>query len=189
MALPYSAYKKKVQPELAKLSPEQLLFVGAWTAEYLDRQYGTILDGDGFAREHEVLQNAIAFLWKGVDDPGALAEADVRKQLKQVRNIDIDDLDFARPKDCGILKLMEAVESTLSYVKDKKADGILMTAWFPLDVLNAQKDEQYAMNETPPKFKLDDPFFAEELGAQLKLFAYLAEGQAASSADKTMFRQ
>ncbi|WP_343691388.1 hypothetical protein [Chitinophaga sp.] len=188
MALPYSAYKKKVQPELAKLSPEQLLFVGAWTTEYLDRQYGTILDGDGFAREHEVLQNAIAFLWKGVDDPATLVEADVKKQLKQVRNIDIDGLDFAKPKDCGILKLMEAVESTLSYVKDRKLDGILMTAWFPMDVLNAQKDEKYVMNETPPKYKLDDPFFAEELEAQLKLLAYLAEGKAFSSANKSIFR-
>jgi hypothetical protein len=188
MALPYSAYKKKVQPELAKLSPEQLLFVGAWTAEYLDRQYGTILDGDGFAREHEVLQNGIAFLWKGVDDPAILTEADVKKQLKHVRNIDIDDLDFARPKDCGILKLMEAVEAALSYAKDRKMDGIMMTAWFPLDVLNAQKDEKFAMNETPPKYKLDDPYFSEELGAQLKLFAALQEGKNLTSTDKTIFR-
>lgn len=188
MALPYSAYKKKVQPELAKLTPEQLLFIGAWTADYLDRQYGTILDGDGFAREHEVLQNAIAFLWSGVDDPATLTEADLKKQLRHVRNIDIDNLDFAKPKDCGILKLMEAVESTLSYVKDRKLEGILMTAWFPLDVLNAVKDEPYVMKETPPKYKLDDPFFSAELGAQLKLFGYLETQPAISSKDKTIFR-
>lgn len=188
MALPYSAYKKKVQPELAKLTPEQLLFIGVWTADYLDRQYGPVLDGDGFAREHEVLQNAIGFLWNGVDDPSLLNEADVKKQLKHVRNIDIDNLDFQKPKDCGILKLMEAVESTLSYAKDRKPDGILMTAWFPLDVLNAVKDEQYAMNETPPKYKLDDPFFSEELQAQLKLFAYLETQPKLSSTDKTIFR-
>lgn len=188
MALPYSAYKKKIQPELAKLTPEQLLFVGAWIAEYLDRRYGTILDGDGYAREHEVLQNAIAFLWKGVDDPAALLEADLKKQLKQVRNIDIDGLDFAKPKDCGILKLMEAVEGTLSYAKDRKLDGILMTAWFPLDVLNAQKDEPYVMNETPPKYKLDDPFFAAELSAQTQLFAHLAAGNTVNSTNKSIFR-
>ncbi|WP_440133169.1 hypothetical protein [Chitinophaga sancti] len=188
MALPYSAYKKKVQARLAKLTPGQLLFVGAWTADYLDRQYGPILDGDGFAREHEELQNAIAFLWHGVDDPAILTEGELKKQLRHVRNIDIDNLDLARPKDCGILKLMEAVESTLNYVKERKLEGILMTAWFPLEVLNAKKDEPYVMKETPPKYRLDDPFFSEELGAQLKLFAYLEGGKTVSSADKTIFR-
>ncbi|OMP77718.1 MULTISPECIES: hypothetical protein [unclassified Chitinophaga] len=188
MALPYSAYKKKIQPELAKLSPEQLLFVGVWTAEYLDRQYGPCLDGDGHARAHEVLQDAIGFLWNGIDDPSTITEADLKKQLRHVRYIDIDDLDFAKPKDCGILKLMEAVESTLSYAKEKKPDAILTTAWFPMDVLNAVKDSEFVMKETPPKYKLDDPFFAEELESQTKLFAHLQEGKNLTSKDKTIFR-
>ncbi|RXK81152.1 hypothetical protein [Filimonas effusa] len=188
MPLLYATYKEEIKPLVEKLPEEKLLFAAVWTADYLDRQYGIYFNHIGHKEERDVLQNAIAFLWNVVDDAAAINLTEQRRHLKLVRNIDIDNLDFAIPDQCGILKIMEATESALVFVKNKNVNNVVDIGWHPIEVLNSVKDSVIPWYETPPNYEIDDPFFKEELTAQMRLYSFLNSNEPVSSAEKKIFR-
>jgi hypothetical protein len=188
MALPYVTYTKAVKNDLTTLPFEKLLFFGTWCCEYLDNKYGNYLDELGFVKEHTVMSNAIVFLWGVIDSNAVIDEAAVKKHLKPLLNIDMDyEFDFAKPKDCGVLKLMEGIERMLNYLKKKKTEDVLACAYYPLDVLNAFKNSKLDPYTTPMKSGIDDPYFKEELDTQQKLLAYLKDHNITST-DKDIYR-
>jgi hypothetical protein len=189
MALPYLAYTKTVKNELTALPFEKLLFLGTWCCEYMNNKYGNYLDELGYVKEHTIMTDVISFLWNIIDSNSVIDETAVKKQLKMLMNMDMDyEFDFAKPKDCGVLKVMEGIERTLNYVKKKNPEDILACAYYPLDVLNAIKNSKLDPYTTPMKSGTDDPFFKEELDAQKKLLQYLKEHDNITSADKHIFR-
>jgi hypothetical protein len=191
MALPYPVYSKTLKDDFKQLSFEKLLFLGSWCCEYLNNKYGSFLDELGYVKEHQILSDIIAFLWDVVDNPSvsSVDETTVKKQMKNLQKMDMAyAFDFAKPKDCGVLKLMEGVERVLNYLKKKNPDDILACAYYPVDVLNAVMNSKLDPYTTPDKSTIDDPFFKEELDAQRKLLVYLKEHEKVTSADKHIFR-
>ncbi|SFE05133.1 hypothetical protein SAMN05518672_104276 [Chitinophaga sp. CF118] len=188
MALPYLVYKKAIKDDFKQLPFEKLLFLGVWCCEYMDNKYGSYLNELGHEKEHKILTDAVLFLWSVIDNPSIIEDAVIKKQLKVLRNIDIDGLDFAKPKDCGILKIMEGIENTLTYIQKKDIEDIFACTYYPLDVLNAVMNSKLDPYTTPMKSGIDDPFFKEELDAQKKLVEYLQSNEKLTSADKHIFR-
>lgn len=188
MALPYSVYKKNIKDDLKDLPFEKLLFFGTWCCEYLDKKYGSYLDELGHQKAHQLLTDGISLLWTGIDNAAAIDDAAVKKQLKLIRNIDIDGLDFAKPRDSGILKIMEGTEITLGYTQKKNAEDIIVCGYFPVDVLNSIMNSKLDPYTTPLKSGIDDPFFNEELTAQKKMIEYLKTHEGLTSSDKHIFR-
>ena len=188
MPLLYAVYKKKIKPLLEKLSFQQLIFAAVCTADYPDRQYGDYFSLIEHSKQREVLQEAISYLWKTVDNVAKVNFTEQRRHLKKVREIDIDNLDFAVPNQCGILKIMEATESALVFLKSRNINNVIEIGYYPIDVLNSIKDSQIPWYETPPLYDIDDPFFKEELTAQIRIYDYLSFRNVVSRANKKDFR-
>lgn len=185
MALDHSAYSRRTRAALKVLPRERLSFLTAWVCEDLDRRHGHALDERGHSAEHARITDAIALLWRNVDDPDAVDSAELSRTLRAVRSIDIDDLDYARIDDCGVLSLMEAVEAALSL--EVKGDlGAAVTAlWMPVQVLNTIKADG-SLRETSDA--IDDPFFAQELAVQKAVIDALRAGADLRSTDRAIHR-
>lgn len=188
MELTISGYEKKLAGEFKNLPFEKLLFFGTWCCEHMDRKYGSDFDDLGLDKARKTLTDAISFLWSVVDNPSAIKDTDIKAQLKKVENVSVGDLDFAIPKECGILKTLESVETVLNYSKNKQAKYIVACAAYPLDVIEVIINSKLDPFTTPPEIDVNDPLVKKEVDAQKKLIGYLKEIEELTSADKYIFR-
>lgn len=188
MELTISGYEKKLASELKQLPFEKLLFSGTWCCEYLDNKYGPDFNERGLDKARKTLTEAISFLWSAVDNPSAIKEADIKAQLKKVENVSVGDLDFAIPKECGILKTLESVETVLNFSKNKQVKYIVACASYPLDVIESIINSKLDPFTTPPEIDVNHPLVKEEMDAQKKLIDYLKSKETVTSADKHIFR-
>ncbi|MDC7803767.1 hypothetical protein PP359_07555 [Sphingomonas sp. BLCC-B65] len=189
MAVTYASFSRRTRAKLKPLGAAEFLFLAAWSATHLDDTYGAYLDELEHGDARRVLRDAIDAAWAAVDTGtlDARFRDELSVHLTAVRDIDIDDLDFARPSGSGVLKLMEATEAALSIAvtSDPDPDDVLTALWAPVDVLNTIKHGGALRPETDP---LDDAFFADELAAQAAVIADLEAQAALTSADRRIHR-
>ena len=194
MAVTYASFSRRTRAKLKPLGAAEFLFLAAWSATHLDDTYGAYLDEIEHGDARRVLRDALDAAWTAVD-AGTLRSGtldagfrdELSAHLAAVRDIDIDDLDFTRPSDSGVLKLMEATEAALSIAvtPDPDPTDVLTALWAPVDVLNTIKHGGALRPETDP---LDDAFFAEELAAQAAVIADLQSQARLTGADRRIHR-
>lgn len=194
MAVTYASFSRRTRAKLKPLGAAEFLFLAAWSATHLDDSYGAYLDELEHGDAHRVLRDALDAAWTAVDSGALRSDTlatrfrdELSAHLAAVRDIDIDDLDFTRPSDSGVLKLMEATEAALSIAVAPDPDPVdaLTALWAPVDVLNTITHGGALRPETDP---LDDAFFAEELAAQAAVIADLQAQEPLTSADRHIHR-
>lgn len=185
MALDHFAFSRRTRSALKDIPRERLSFLTAWVCEDLERRYAHALDARGHSAEHGRISDAIALLWRNVDAPDAVSPPELNRALRAVRSIDIDDLDYTRVEDCGMLSLMEAVEAALSLEVKGDLGAAVTVLWMPIQVLNTIKAGGSLRASNDP---IDDPFFAPELAAQKTVIDVLGAGADLRSTDRAIHR-
>jgi hypothetical protein len=189
MALTFLGYQKTLNEDFKNLPFEKLLFFGTWCAEYLHTKYGSYLEELSFDEEAEIIQEAILFLWRSVDNPSGIDESEAQEHLENIQNIGIDsELDATETNDCGILELLSTVENTLTFIEKKEPKYIVGCAFFPLNVVDCIMTNELEIDTASPNVNIDHPLLTEEFSAQANVIDNLKINEGLTSADKHIFR-
>jgi hypothetical protein len=188
MEVSFSGFRTKVTADVEKLPFQKLLFFGAWFSEYLYNKYaGYLLEEHEDEEGHQILTDAVAYLWESVDSPAEIDVTVADEHFENLHTIDVDVLDFDETNDTGILKLMECLESALAYTETQNFHSIIACIDYPLDVIDVIMTNDLELDTNNPGKHIAHPLLQEEFDVQYKMIEYLKTHEV-TSADKHLFR-